>query len=76
MAPEALDGGLLAHILDGDRVRVDAANGVLEVLDDGVAERPAELPDLSSNGHGIGRELFDVFRQNVGPASTGAGVVV
>lgn len=76
VAPEALDGGILAQIRDGDRIKVDAANGILEVLEEGVSERPATRPDLSSNSHGIGRELFEVFRQNVGPASTGAGVVV
>ena len=76
VAPEALDGGLLAHIRDGDRIRVDAARGELEVLEEGVADRAPERPDLSANSHGIGRELFEVFRQSVGPASTGAGVVV
>ena len=76
VAPEALDGGLLAKVRDGDRVRVDAVAGALEVLEQGIADRPAASPDLGSNGHGIGRELFEVFRATVGPASTGAGVVV
>jgi phosphogluconate dehydratase len=34
------------------------------------------VADLTGNGNGVGRELFEVFRQNVGLAATGAGVVV
>jgi phosphogluconate dehydratase len=76
VAPEAVDGGLIAKIQDGDLIRVDAVNGTLEVLTPGVEERAPATPDLSDNGHGIGRELFESFRQNVGRADTGAGVVV
>jgi phosphogluconate dehydratase len=76
VAPEALDGGLIGKLRDGDIVRVDAASGRLEVLTEGVAERQAEMPDLSANGWGVGRELFEVFRDRAGPATAGAGVVV
>ena len=76
VAPEALDGGLIAKLQDGDLIRVDAAQGQLEVLTEGVEARSPAAPDLGANSHGIGRELFEVFRQNAGPASTGAGVVV
>jgi phosphogluconate dehydratase len=41
-----------------------------------VADRPPATPDLSANAHGVGRELFEIFRQTAGPASEGAGVVV
>lgn len=76
VAPEALDGGLMAKVRTGDLVRVDAVNGVLEVLEADIEAREAARPDLSGNAHGIGRELFEVFRTTVGPASSGAGVVV
>lgn len=76
VSPEAVDGGLIAKIQDGDLIRVDAVAGTLDVLTEGVAEREAATPDLSDNGHGIGRELFEVFRQTVGRADDGAGVVV
>jgi phosphogluconate dehydratase len=76
VAPEALDGGLIGKLQDGDMLRVDAAAGRLEVLTEGVAERAAATPDLTANSHGVGRELFEIFRQTAGPASTGAGVVV
>jgi phosphogluconate dehydratase len=76
VSPEALDGGLMARIQDGDLIRVDAVKGTLDVLTEGVADRAPVTPDLSANSHGIGRELFEVFRRTAGPATSGAGVVV
>jgi len=76
VAPEALDGGLIGKLRDGDVIRVDARAGRLEVLTEGVADRTPEAPDLSANAHGVGRELFEIFRQTAGPATIGAGVVV
>ena len=72
VAPEALDGGLIAKLHDGDLIRVDAREGRLEVLTDGVADRTVTPPDLTANTHGIGREMFDLFRQAAGPATSGA----
>ncbi|MDG3040096.1 phosphogluconate dehydratase [Roseicyclus marinus] len=76
VAPEALDGGLIGKLRDGDVIRVDAAHGKLEVLTEGVADRTPATPDLSANSHGVGREMFEIFRRTAGPASEGAGVVV
>ncbi len=76
VAPEAAQGGPLSKLQDGDMVRVDAEAGTLDVLDVSVLDRPAATPDLSDNGHGVGRELFQVFRDTVGDADSGAGVVV
>jgi len=76
VAPEALDGGLIGKLQDGDRMLVDATSGRIEVLTEGVADRTPAAPDLSANTHGVGRELFEIFRQTAGPASIGAGVVV
>jgi phosphogluconate dehydratase len=76
VAPEAADGGPLARLRDGDLVRVDAAAGRLDALVEGFETREAVVPSLEANGHGIGRELFSVFRQTVGRADQGAGVVV
>ncbi|MCF6443563.1 phosphogluconate dehydratase [Nereida sp. MMG025] len=76
VAPEALHGGLLAKVQDGDIIRVDADKGTLDVLTEGVESRQAATPDLSNNAFGVGRELFEVFRANVGPSTAGAGVVV
>jgi len=76
VAPEAAAGGPIAKLRDGDRVRVDATTGTLEVLEPGFDERaPAEV-DLSANAEGLGREMFAAFRERCGLASDGAGVVV
>jgi len=75
VSPEAAEGGPLAKLRDGDVIRVDATSGTLEVKAD-LSGRACATPDLSGNGHGVGRELFEVFRQSVGPATHGAGVVV
>ena len=76
LAPEAADGGPIARLRDGDRVRVDARNGRIEVLEADFDSRPAATADLTGNAHGVGREMFEVFRRNVGLASHGAAVVV
>lgn len=75
VSPEALDGGPIARLRDGDLVRVDAVNGRLDVLDDAVLERSVDQPDLSLHHTGTGRELFALFRQNVNTASSGASIL-
>lgn len=76
VSPEAVDGGLIAKLQDGDVIRLDATSGTLEVLTPDVQSRAAATPDLGDNSHGIGRELFSIFRQTAGTSDTGAGVVV
>ena len=76
LAPEAAAGGLIAKLQDGDIMRLDATKGTLEVLTEGVETREPATPDLSGNGHGVGREMFEVFRQTVSSCDVGAGVVV
>ena len=74
VVPEALDGGAIAKLQDGDIVRVDAVNGALEIITEGVLDRPAVTADLSAYQHGTGRELFALFRKSVTSADTGATV--
>ena len=76
VSPEAANGGPLAYLQDGDIVRLDAKAGTLEVIGVDLSTRTAAKPDLSANGNGVGRELFNVFRRNVGLASDGAAVVL
>lgn len=76
VSPEAALGGPLAKLIDGDIIRLDAVAGTLSVTASGFDARPNITVDLSANSHGIGRELFDVFRRNVGTSETGAGVVI
>jgi len=74
VCPEALDGGAIARLQDGDILRVDAVNGTLNILTAGVADRPAVTADLTANETGCGRELFATFRRAVGSADTGATI--
>ncbi len=75
LCPEAADDGPLALLRDGDILRLDATTGTLTCLTD-LAGRTAATPDLAHNGNGVGRELFEVFRQNVGLAATGAATIL
>ena len=74
ISPEAACDGPLARLRDGDIVRLDATTGVIEAVGVDLSSRaPAEV-DLSANAHGIGRELFGIFRQTVGPSTEGAAI--
>lgn len=74
LSPEALDGGAIARLRDGDVIRLDAENGVLEAkVDEEEFSRRAPLAaDLSSDRWGSGRELFATMRASVGSAEKGA----
>jgi phosphogluconate dehydratase len=76
VTPEAVDGGGIAKIIDGDIVRVDATAGRLEVLvaPEEWARRPHASADLTPSHFGCGRELFAMFRGTVGSADRGAAV--
>ena len=77
LTPEAVDGGAIARIQDGDMIRLDAIAGTLEVLVDAseFAARPPFVADLSANEFGMGRELFAPLRRVAGPADQGASVL-
>jgi phosphogluconate dehydratase len=74
VSPEALDGGPIAYLQDGDLLRVDAISGDLEILTQGFMDRDPAVADLSGSQAGVGRELFTAFRAAVGSADTGASV--
>ena len=77
VSPEAVAGGPLAKVRDGDVIRLDAGAGTLQVLVDAaewdarpVATMPPEL--RAADGIGMGRELFANFRRNALTAEEGA----
>ncbi|MBY0364749.1 MAG: phosphogluconate dehydratase [Burkholderiaceae bacterium] len=77
VSPEALAGGPLARLRDGDVVRVCALTGTLQALVDEVdwASRTAATlgaDAADANAHGLGRELFAGMRRNVLSAEEGA----
>jgi len=71
LSPEAALGGALARVLDGDRIRLDAEIGVLDIMVDGFDHRPL-APAPAAVQTGMGRELFSGFRKLAGPAEEGA----
>ena len=75
VTPEAVHGGPIARLRDGDVVRLDCTTGQLDVLVDAeeLAEREPALT-AGQGGRGTGRELFGVMRRSVGPADHGAHV--
>lgn len=76
LTPEAADGGPIARLRDGDRIRLDATTGELTVLvpEAEFAARPLATKDASAQQIGVGRELFSVFRHTVGTADQGASI--
>jgi phosphogluconate dehydratase len=72
VSPEAAAGGPLARLRDGDVVRLDAVAGTLTVLAPDFDSRTPISADLTHNHFGTGRELFNSFRNAVGPSTMGA----
>ena len=77
VSPEAADGGPLARVRDGDRIRLDAAAGRLEVLvpeAEWLSREAASMPEQLrlANGLGMGRELFAGMRRSALTAEQGA----
>ncbi|WP_353152313.1 phosphogluconate dehydratase [Pollutimonas bauzanensis] len=73
VSPEALAGGPLSRVQDGDIIRLDAETGVLCVLEPANwLERPSAQVDVQAHATGFGRELFASARKNVGTAESGA----
>jgi len=74
VTPEALEGGVIGKICDGDMIRLDAEKGTLEVFvpEAELKARKVPLIDLTENEYGFGRELFAGFRQMAGRADEGA----
>jgi len=77
VSPEAVCGGPLGKVRDGDVIRVDAAAGTLQALVDAdtwASREPATIPaaQAEANHHDLGRELFAGMRRNVRSAEEGA----
>ncbi|MDP3907341.1 phosphogluconate dehydratase [Novosphingobium sp.] len=73
VTPEALNGGTLALVQDGDVIRLCAHTGALEVLTDLTGRLPAEAP---SETMGMGRELFAMLRRHADGAEQGGSAML
>ena len=71
--PEALGGGPLARLRDGDIVRVCAATGALSTTADLASREPTADPQAEL---GTGRELFGMMRRFADGAEQGASAML
>ncbi|MEK8029410.1 phosphogluconate dehydratase [Ideonella sp. DXS29W] len=77
VSPEALAGGPLGKVRDGDLIRLDATAGTLSALVPAAeweGRQPAARSEAMAqeHAHGLGRELFAGLRRNVNSAEEGA----
>lgn len=73
VTPEALAGGPLALVQNGDIIRVCAQTGTLEVKADLSGRSPATAPVAAM---GVGRELFAMFRAGADSAEKGGSAML
>ncbi|MBK8373605.1 phosphogluconate dehydratase [Sphingorhabdus sp.] len=69
LTPEALDGGPIARIRDGDIIKLCGHDGILEVKAEIASREPATAP---LQEEGMGRELFAHMRAQADSAERGA----
>jgi phosphogluconate dehydratase len=75
--PEAVTGGLIGKVQDGDIICMDAHNNVLElkVPEEELAKRSACVYNLDSGRHGLGRQSFAPLRKDMLGAEQGASSI-
>jgi phosphogluconate dehydratase len=73
VTPEALGGGPLALVQDGDMIRLCGHDGLLEVQADLSARTPAPPPRTEM---GMGRELFAMLRRHADGAELGGSAML
>jgi phosphogluconate dehydratase len=73
VTPEALGGGPLACVQDGDVIRLCGHDGSLEVLTDLSARQPVPAPQTQM---GMGRELFAMLRVHADGAERGGSAML
>ncbi|WP_347090940.1 phosphogluconate dehydratase [Sphingomonas parapaucimobilis] len=76
LSPEAIGGGAIGLIRDGDIVRLDAVEGTLNALVDPAEWAARELAATPAPARGMGRELFALFRQAADEAEKGASPIL
>ena len=76
VTPEALHGGVIGKIQDGDMISINADSGEMLVESDvdDPALRESRSFDAGSMHVGMGRELFSAFRSQVQGAEDGASI--
>jgi phosphogluconate dehydratase len=76
LSPEAVGGGPIGRIRDGDVIRLSAEDGVLEVLVDPAEWDAREDAAPPPPGLGTGRELFAFMRHGADDAERGGSAML
>ena len=75
VTPESSAGGPIGRIRDGDRITIDANQGVLSTTADLQSRKAGStMRDQEDPSVGMGRELFALFREAVSGAEDGATI--
>jgi len=76
LTPEALAGGIIARVRNGDLITL-SGSGVLRVhvSDEELAARPLAHPSLHEARSGLGRQIFAPLRKNLAGAEEGASSI-
>ncbi|MFQ3219313.1 MAG: phosphogluconate dehydratase [Paraglaciecola sp.] len=74
LTPEALKGGLIAKVQNGDMIELNTKSGLITLcVDNGELElREAKVTDVASHQIGMGREMFAGMRATLTGAEQGA----
>ncbi|GAA5144040.1 phosphogluconate dehydratase [Thalassotalea piscium] len=74
LCPEALDGGLIAKVRNGDMITLNGETGelILDVDETVLEERVSSKFQVNGHHEGMGRELFGFMRRSLSSAETGA----
>ncbi|MBE4574759.1 phosphogluconate dehydratase [Vibrio navarrensis] len=75
VSPEAIRGGAIGLVRDGDWLRLDCQTGELNNLSDTTGRCVLEI-DTEASQQTWGRHLFQVMRQHVSSADQGASFIV
>lgn len=77
LSPAADEDGLIGKICDGDVIRLDAVTGCLELVvsTEELAERTQAVCSGTGHQFGLGREYFQLFRDHVSTADSGASIL-
>jgi phosphogluconate dehydratase len=70
--PEAARGGAIGKIRDGDMITICAVRGEMSVAADDIESREPGPDEIATHSVGIGRELFQAFRERSTSAEEGA----
>ena len=76
LSPEALGGGPIGKLRDGDVVRIDAVKGTVDALVEQAEWDAREQAQPPEPARGTGRELFGLMRHGASTAEEGASAML